>query len=1029
MTDASLLLRILGDPDDGQQAIRAVARDVAALGKQRAKATIKVATEKARADVQGFKALLASIRNKDVVIDAEIRGIEALERARARFTNFSEGLRDARVSIGPVSASLRTVLALIGAAVPILVALTSGLAAMTAAAAAAAGGIGALGVAFASLLVPAVLLGIGVVRRFQEESDKAGTAAHSLSRAAAGLGKAFDSAMGKGADAVFRGAASALTSLRPVISGLKGEFTGFGQAVGSSLRTLGVEFSSPTWTAFFSRLVEAATSATPILTSAFTSLARIFRNIADAAMPALLRGLESMADGLSKLADSTSDVDQLRSTIEGLVDHTRSWGELFKQVGRIVLGFFKAAAPEGKSIVDSLAAAAKRTADFVNSAKGMAAIRGFLADMRPILDSVANLFAKLGPLATEWAQLMAPLIPPLVDLLTLIVEVLTEVLDALNGLPGPIQAVVAAFLLFRGPIGMLRTLASLLGGGALIGGLGKLAGAARTAAQGVGTGIAALGGLGPAGVAAAGALGVVAAGYAGAKSEAGKAAQEFAKSGLQITTYADYLRGLRASLDPAASALRNVGLNAMQAGNGFKITTEGMRVATQGAKLFGNSLTAGIDSVRSWAQTVRKSAGSASQGFKTAGAAAARLFAGGLQAGKGAAAGAGRQLGQAAQQAARQSGNALRSVGAAVGRLFASGVQSARGQASGAGKGISDAARTAAQSAGRALQSVGSQVGNLFAQGVRSSAGAASSAAQEVGRAAESAFQSVGASIAAAGTALANNFASGIRAGIGAAVAAAQELAGAVRAQMPGSEPKDPRSPLRRLGDAGRATVANFAKGIREGRGALTAAARDAMAGAAFAPGKGAGWKHKPSGDWSAGTVGPEWSAGDPRRPKPPKVDPQAIIDALSESLDGLRAFVVESVGKLGTFSGDLGETIKRVFAEGATGFQGGSVKSGDLAGSMISGLPVQSWLEQLVGEIQGEIGSTLDNLAIAASPPMAPAAAITPAGVSRAPEAQEVIHYDINAPLTGGEVDPVAVMAEIRRHERRRGRAGRRGR
>lgn len=68
-----------------------------------------------------------------------------------------------------------------------------------------------------------------------------------------------------------------------------------------------------------------------------------------------------------------------------------------------------------------------------------------------------------------------------------------------------------------------------------------------------------------------------------------------------------------------------------------------------------------------------------------------------------------------------------------------------------------------------------------------------------------------------AGKALVTSLKNGIADGAEAAIEELKGLAGKLKGRLPGSEPKDPTSPLRGLGDAGRAVAENFAAGMRAG--------------------------------------------------------------------------------------------------------------------------------------------------------------------------------------------------------------------
>lgn len=981
--DASLLLRILGDPDDAQRAIRTVAAEMAALARKRAKAVVDVTTGKALTDIAGVKAALASIRNKDVFVDLEVRGTDALERFRARMRSLGDDFNETRINIGPLTIGIRTMMAAIGIAIPIVVALVAQLGALVASAGAAVAGLGALTVAAGSLLPPAILLAIGVVRRFQEQSEKAGTAAHSLASAASSLGKTFDAALGRGADRVMRGAAAGLRSMEPVIRSLRGEFTAFGGAVGQSLKTLGDEFSSPRWREFFSTITEAATTATPILTGAFTALSRVLRNIAEAAMPSLLDAFRSMRGAFQGWAEGTSNASQLRDTIEGLVDHTRSWVELGKQLGRVVLGFFKAAAPEGQRLTDSIAKGAKALADWINSAKGTAAIRGFLADMRPILDQLWNLIVQVGEAFIRWSAIVAPVVSTVLSLLSSLVGIVNTVLAAIQKLPGPLQTVLAAFLLFRGPIGVFRTLATVVGTlgaalgrlalGGLGGALGGLAGGAARAAASFGRFLPLLTRLaGPAGLLYAGYRAFDALGNA-----IGGGGDEAIRSIISYQAVSRVVQGM-------GETVRNAGLSA----------ADGLRKLAAGA----------IKSMADFRAVVGSTIGRVGAIF------------GGLP-------------------------PLLSQVGAQAGRAFAQGLKRAGNAAVAWSRQIATGAGRALQSLVGKASSAGVGAGGSFTSGLQRAGNAAVGVAQSIAQSAAGALDNAAAQAVAAGAAFGNNFAAGIKSAVGAVAAAASQLAQAARNVLPGSEPKDPRSPLRNLADAGRATVENFVSGVRQNLGKIPAAFRDptllaalgqlidpakVLAGIARRESKADQLRRQiASGNLSKKetVAAREQLASITEKNKAAK---DKLSDALGQVLSDSLAAAAAKVAKLGSLRSEMGSAIQRIFAEGATAFTGGAIKSGDLAGSMISGLPVQTWLENLVAEIDADIGATLAGLSSQLGLSTAALAAAGGPAVAGG-RGGDVVNINVPAaPYTGGAGDPRVVVSHIEFAMRKRGKGRR---
>lgn len=144
---------------------------------------------------------------------------------------------------------------------------------------------------------------------------------------------------------------------------------------------------------------------------------------------------------------------------------------------------------------------------------------------------------------------------------------------------------------------------------------------------------------------------------------------------------------------------------------------------------------------------------------------------------------------------------------------------------------VAEAAKQAASSSSNALRGVSSVANGVFAAVV----GTAQANFAQIPGIVQGAVGGIRAALSVdlsgAGQAMVASFARGIMAGAGAAIAAARSVAASVRAVMPGSEPKDSRSPLRNLAAAGAAIVRNTAEGIRRAGPALILALEQATSG------------------------------------------------------------------------------------------------------------------------------------------------------------------------------------------------------
>lgn len=531
---ANLLLQITGDPEDAREALRDVARDLSALDRMEAEADVDVDTGKARAQLRELRSQLSSIDRErvspdiDVAIAGAMAKIAALELQLAALDrqdvdvdiDVRRGIAEQLASVaaqvqhlaGPVLGGLASsatqagssvqglgggmgsfqsmtrvahpaVIALaaglIAVLVPSVIAVGGALAAMVASLAAAAAGLGALAIAFGAAFLPAIALGIGAIQRFKAQSEIAGTAANSLKNAATRLGSTFTRALAPAADAAMRGVASAMRSVTPVIRSLRGSFTVLGRAVGGAFRQVGQALASPEIRAGLAQLITGTARLVGPITRGLIAFGQILLNIANAAMPFLVRGASSVADMLERWAAGTSNAGRLREIIGTLIGHLGSWLNLGAQVAKVFLEFFKVAAPYGKSLVDDLARGAAKLAEWISSAEGTQAIKKFFTDTLPLVKEIATAVGDLIVVFLRFTQATAPVLVPLIQAFTRFLGIVNRILGAFGSLPTPIRTALGVILTgLLSPITLIARLIGLVGG---LGGVFRLVGTIASA--------------------------------------------------------------------------------------------------------------------------------------------------------------------------------------------------------------------------------------------------------------------------------------------------------------------------------------------------------------------------------------------------------------------------------------------------------------------------------------------------------------------------------------------------------------------
>jgi phage-related protein len=827
---ANILLRITGDADDAKRELAETARAIAGIDGQEADATVDVDTRSARTKLKAFRLELARLAREKVTVAVNIdeQGMQRGMRAVLARTGGSGGgggpgfLRS--VSFGPFNVGARAFLVLGPAVLALFGALAAAAGALVASLASAAAGVGALGVSFASLLAPAIALGVGAVSRFKDTVDKAGSAAHELSRVGKSVADTFNRTLAPASDAVFRGMSDALRSIQPMLASLRPAFTQFGQAVGNAFRALGQEFASPVWRQFFDFLIRSAARVTPILTQAFMGFARVLRNIATAAMPFLIDGFRSLAQWIGRVARSTSDIGSLRESIGGLVDHLRSWGNLAGELGRVVLNFFRAAAPAGQVLVDKIAALAGKWADWLASTEGQGAVRDFLDRVIPLAESLAGVVGELVKLWANWIELVEPVLRPLLELLEKILEAVNKIIDALNDLPDPVDDIAGAIALITGGAGLGAGLRMLTRG---FGTLPSIVGRAGTAIARFATGPVGLG------VAAFIAL-----------KDATKTAWSDILPGGNSAKAILSIEAIRARVNALRTAFQGAQTSIQAAGQGIEHTADGILI--------------GLARIRGGAHAMGRGVRQAVEG-----------------------------VGRAAAAAAGHILPALENVGSRMSHALRNGIRGAGRAVIGAAQHVTRNAAAGARSLGDSFRDVGRALTNALGDGVKSAASTVANAARGVGQAAADAVKGFASSFSAAGKAMGDALAAGFASAKEGAIAVAAGVAQGMRNVFHGSEPKDPRSPLRNFDQAGHAFIDEYLRGIRAAAPRLRAALHSEFNVTPLLTAPSLGAAPAPAG---SPTYNQEFNLAAPAAHGMP--DPKAVVAqiALQMRMEGMRA-------------------------------------------------------------------------------------------------------------------------------------------
>lgn len=777
-TIRDIVLRITGDGSDAKRELATLSRDLAAFGKQEADAEANVDTGEARAELDALEKLLDRIDNRradasvrveiakalaevalireqinsldreDVTIDVEFnrslldrmqglgREAEKLASKLGEVEHSAEGAGNAAkgvgVNLGNVTLSGEKFLALVPALIAIVVSLGAAVVALAASLAEALGGLVALGVAAGGVFTVGLGLAIAAIKRYKEESGKAGTAAHALKTALGDLQGIFNPLL-KAADPVLRAIARGLEGLPRVVKGIAPAFQSFGREAGRALTSVFKALTSPGWTRAIADLIRLSGPVLRPLALAFVRFGRILVNIARAAMPFLQRATQGLAGFLGDLARKTDDIAGLRRVIGEMVGNLSSWLHLLGAVARVFGQLIRIAAPFGKVIVDALARGADSLAKWLQSSEGTQRVQTFFRETLPLAKQLAGTFARIVVVLLQFGQFAAPILTPMVKGFNQLLDVLIQVDEFILRVTAkfrPLIGVVASLVL---GFGKLRAAEGIVA--ALKAALYLLPAAFSLIGQGAGRLFAQIGRL------------------TGLFGGAFRAA---------VSAAIGVLRGAKDAIVAAATGLFN------------------------GVKAGFNAARAGVIAVvRAILGSIMNSIHQRIEQAKTAGQAIFNGVKAGFNAARGAVVAAARAIVAAVLAAVRAVIDGARNAGQAIFNAVRAGFNAARGGVVSAARAIAGAAVDAVRAVVNGAGNAGQAIFNAVRGGFNAARGGVVEAARAIANGAIDAVRGLVNAAVNAGQALGNGIANGLRSAIGAITGIAHSIWNAINDALP----------------------------------------------------------------------------------------------------------------------------------------------------------------------------------------------------------------------------------------------------
>lgn len=227
-------------------------------------------------------------------------------------------------------------------------------------------------------------------------------------------------------------------------------------AIGKALQPVFAGLSSPAFKKVILDLGDAFAKLAAPGIDAFANLMRAFFNVAIAASPFLIQIADAFDRWTKSFADSLAPGDRLNGLIGGLVGQLKSWWDLAKSLGGLMVTIFSAGAGTGQSLVNLLTGIVNQWNAWLNTKSGQEALTTFF---RNSADLVKSLVSALAPLIGALVKLAIDLMPTftlvikaITPVFNLVAAAINEVADALGSKLVQAVAIAAIVFLPGGPI-------------------------------------------------------------------------------------------------------------------------------------------------------------------------------------------------------------------------------------------------------------------------------------------------------------------------------------------------------------------------------------------------------------------------------------------------------------------------------------------------------------------------------------------------------------------------------------------------
>jgi hypothetical protein len=148
---------------------------------------------------------------------------------------------------------------------------------------------------------------------------------------------------------------TAIDTIAPKLLKLEGPFDRLGAKLGGAIERIANLLASGPWQDAFKRFINTASRLIEPMTTTFISIGNVMRDIATAALPLVEEAVKGVADWFDRL-DRKATRSKIREVVLGLVDHTKTWFNLFRELGKLMGAVFGTGGDQAQSFVESWSA-------------------------------------------------------------------------------------------------------------------------------------------------------------------------------------------------------------------------------------------------------------------------------------------------------------------------------------------------------------------------------------------------------------------------------------------------------------------------------------------------------------------------------------------------------------------------------------------------------------------------------------------------------------------------------------------------